>query len=97
MFIVSISYTASLQRIDQYLVEHVAYLDRQYALGNFVLSGRKEPRTGGVILAAMDSQVSLRAVLSLDPFYREQLADFEITEFYPSKAATHLSSLLADT
>lgn len=51
MFIVSLTYHASLEQIDAYLAEHVAFLKEQYAQGHFLASGRKVPRTGGIILA----------------------------------------------
>jgi len=94
LFIVSISYTSSLNEIDKYLDEHVTYLDNQYKLGKFLLSGRKEPRTGGVIISCASSRSELDDILSLDPFYRENLADYDITEIIPTKASPELIHIL---
>ena len=48
MFIVSLTYIASLEEVDKHLAEHVKYLENQYELENFIASGRKVPRTGGI-------------------------------------------------
>jgi len=94
MFIVSLNYTSTLEEIDLHIAEHLIHLDRQYSLGNFIASGRKEPRTGGFILATVKSRIDLDAILANDPFYREKLADFVVTEFIPTKTAPELSFLL---
>lgn len=94
MFIISITYTSDLTEIDRHLDEHVGYLNNQYKLGNFQLSGRKEPRTGGVIISSVSSKSELNEILALDPFFREKLARYEITEIVPTKAAPKLEHLL---
>lgn len=87
MFIVSLTYKVDLSEVDEFIEEHVSYLDKYYAKGHFLVSGRKEPRTGGVILAQANDVDELNAILAEDPFYREHLADYEVTEFTPSKFA----------
>ena len=94
MFIVSISYTSPLERIDQFIPEHIEFLNEQYRLGHFLLSGRKEPRTGGVILATVESRSKLGQILAQDPFHRENLADYEITEIVPTKSSAALAFLI---
>ncbi len=51
MFIVSLNYKRPLEEVDKLLDAHVAYLKQEYANGKFIASGRKNPRTGGVILS----------------------------------------------
>ena len=94
MFIISLTYKVSLERVEQYISEHVAFLDAQYTQGHFLLSGRKEPRTGGVILANMVSKEELIEILKQDPFQREGIADYEITQMVPTKASKEMESLL---
>ena len=84
MFIVSLTYKCPLSQVDQHLDAHVAYLKDQYAKGHFIASGRKVPRTGGVILAKAESKESLEKILAQDPFAQADLADYEITEFTAS-------------
>ncbi len=94
MFVVLLRYTQPLSAIDVHVEEHRRFLDRHYAAGNFLASGAKIPRTGGVILAHRLSRAELDAVLAEDPFKRERLADYEVIEFRPSKFAPGLESLL---
>lgn len=87
MFIVSLTYTAPLNEVDKLLDDHVAYLKQQYAAGNFIASGRKMPRTGGVILSMLKSRATLDEVLAQDPFHHAGVADYEVIEFEPSMVA----------
>jgi len=94
LFIVSITYTAPLETIDRYIPAHVEFLDEQYRLGHFQLSGRKQPRTGGVIIATVEGRAKLDRILEQDPFYREKLAVYEVTGFLPTKSSPGLEFLL---
>ncbi|WP_166962977.1 YciI family protein [Yeosuana marina] len=94
MFIISLTYKTQLEKIDQYLNEHIDFLNEQYELGNFLVSGRKIPRTGGIILSKASSKSELEKIIEKDPFKINELADYEITEFIPSKTNEKLSFLL---
>ena len=52
MFIIELTYTADLARIDAAMPAHMKWLRAHYASGHFIVSGRKIPRDGGIILAA---------------------------------------------
>ena len=93
MFIISITYQVELEKVDLFMTEHIDFLNRYYEQGVFIASGRKIPRTGGVILARTGNLESLKALLEEDPFYREQLADFTITEFAVSQTAEGFDAL----
>ncbi|EAP96455.1 YciI family protein [Vibrio splendidus] len=94
MFIISLTYQVSLEEIDAFIPEHVDYLNEQYAKGYFILSGRKEPRTGGVIISTISDRNELNEILALDPFNREGLANYEVTEIVPTKASNSLKFLV---
>lgn len=94
MYIISLSYTSDISEVELHLAEHIRYLEEQYSAGRFLASGRKVPRTGGVILATAGSHEELDAILELDPFYQHSVADYEVTEFIASKAAPDLGALL---
>lgn len=96
MFIISLNYKVPLEEIDKYLAAHVAYLDKQYALGNFQTSGRKIPRTGGIILSQLKDKTVLQKTLEKDPFHAHDLADYELIEFIPSKATESFKHLLEE-
>lgn len=93
MFIILVNYKVSLDIVEQYLSAHINYLKQQYALGNFIASGRQVPRTGGVILSNMESREALEQVLEQDPFKQNKLADYVITEFVPSMTCKELDFL----
>lgn len=94
MYIVSLHYKRSLEEIDRHLEAHNAYLKDQYARGRFILSGRKEPRTGGVIIARSLGREELESILEEDPFRKSGLVDYEITEFVPVMVADGCEALM---
>ena len=51
MFLIELTYTSDLAAIDAAMKAHVAFLNKHYASGHFLVSGRKIPREGGIILA----------------------------------------------
>jgi uncharacterized protein YciI len=93
VFIVTLRYVADLVAINAALPEHVAWLERQYAAGMFLASGRQVPRTGGIILTAHTSRADLEQCLKLDPFNRQGLAEYTIVEFIPSRVPAGLERL----
>jgi uncharacterized protein YciI len=95
MFLILLNYRKPLAEVDLFAAEHRVFLDRYYASRNFLLSGRKEPRNGGVILAMAGSRSEVEDMVRSDPFYREEIAEYEIVEFLPSLAASHLAQLKA--
>jgi uncharacterized protein YciI len=56
-----------LGEVDRLLAQHSAYVERNYAPGHFLVSGRRVPRTGGVILARGSTIDEIEAVVSTDP------------------------------
>ena len=93
MFIVSLTYKRPIEEIDAHLDAHVAYLKQEYAKGSFIASGRKVPRTGGIILSKLGTRDALEAILARDPFHSAGIADYEITEFVPSMVADGFGNL----
>jgi len=95
MFIVSLTYKVPLEKIDEELDNHIRFLKKQYALNNFHASGRKVPRTGGIILSLLNDKSKLEAILNEDPFSKKDLAKYDIIEFVPSMTSDELTSLLS--
>ncbi|GAA1953573.1 YciI family protein [Kitasatospora viridis] len=94
MFVVTLTYTAPIETIDELLAEHVEWLERHYAAGTVLASGRRVPRTGGVLLARAADRAALDEVLAGDPFHRAGAATYEVVEFTPTKAAAGLAELI---
>ncbi|HEY4207409.1 MAG TPA: YciI family protein [Puia sp.] len=85
LFVVSLRYLVSLVRIDALLPRHVAFLNKHYAKGEFLVSGRQEPRTGGIIIARGKNREVIEKIMRQDPFVKGGLASVDILEFKPSK------------
>lgn len=94
MYIISLTYKVSLEKIDEHLISHVAYLNEQYEEGIFLMSGKKVPRSGGLILAQAENKEAMMEILSQDPFYKNQLADYDVIGFIPSMACPELQFLM---
>lgn len=94
MFIVSLIYKADLPEIEQHMADHINYLNQCYKDGHFILSGPKQPRTGGIILAQASSRSELNNLLEQDPFFKTGVASFSVEEFIPTRAAEGLEKLL---
>ncbi|MEV5972401.1 YciI family protein [Streptomyces sp. NPDC051921] len=92
MFVLELSYTAPLDRVDALLPAHVAWLDAQYAAGVFVASGRKEPREGGVILAAGVGRAEIEQIVATDPFSVAGVCAYRVVEFHATKTVDELSA-----
>ena len=87
MFVIELTYKVDLGEIDAHMAAHVRFLKKYYASGNFLVSGRKIPRDGGIILAVGKSRREIEAIAKEDPFYERGLADFRIIEFRASQRA----------
>jgi uncharacterized protein YciI len=87
MFVIELIYKASLEDIDAHMAAHVRFLNKYYAAGNFLVSGRKIPREGGIILSVGKNREEIEAIVREDPFHQHGLADFRIIEFRASQKA----------
>lgn len=87
MFVIELIYKSDLTQIDAHMRAHVRFLKKYYAAGTFLVSGRKIPRDGGIILAVGSSREEIQAIVEEDPFYARGLADFRIVEFRASQRA----------
>jgi uncharacterized protein YciI len=94
MFIVNLTYIVPLEQLDLHMNEHVKFLRKYYKQNVFVASGRKVPRTGGIILALAKSKEEIEKIIEEDPFHVHKLAEFSITEFLTSQYHPALKDLL---
>jgi uncharacterized protein YciI len=92
MFVLELVYTAPLARIDALIPDHVGWLEQHYDAGLFLASGRKEPRDGGVIVAAGADRARIEALVATDPFVLAGACTYRITEFVATKTAPELAS-----
>jgi uncharacterized protein YciI len=94
MFVIELIYKADLAEIDAHMKAHVAFLQKYYAAGHFLVSGRKIPRDGGVILAVGDTRAQIEGIMAEDPFVARNLADVRVIEFRISQRAREIDKRL---
>ena len=87
MFVLLLTYVKPLAEVDALMRRHMAWLDEHYAAGRFLVSGRRIPRTGGVILARGDDREEIEALAASDPFVSGGVATCEVVQFRPSQTA----------
>jgi len=90
MFVIELIYKVDLAQIDAHMAAHVKFLKKYYAAGHFLVSGRKIPRDGGIILAVGTSRSQIEAIVQEDPFCSRGLAEARIMEFRASQRAADI-------
>ena len=95
MFVIELIYQADLAEIDAHMAAHVAFLKKHYASGHFLVSGRKVPRDGGIILAVGKNRPEIEAIIARDPFVVRGLAATRIIEFRASQRADDIQKRIA--
>lgn len=94
MFILNLTYTKPIIEVEKYLPSHIEFLEKHYATEKFICSGRKNPRTGGIILCNVQNIDEVNAIVKEDPFYKEKIANYEIIEFLPTKYVSNFKSFI---
>ncbi|MFC3032624.1 YciI family protein [Pseudoalteromonas fenneropenaei] len=95
MFLVDMTFTDVSQITPELTEQHRNYLAKEYQSQNLLFGGRKEPRTGGILLSKHSNEATLKQVLDNDPFIKRGLVRYHITEFTPVMASTDYVHLLA--
>lgn len=95
MFIFNLTYVKPLSDVDRYLSKHIDFLNEHYEKRVFICSGRKIPRTGGIILCNCTDIEDANAIMKKDPFYENGIAKYEIIEFVPSKTSKEFEAVLS--
>lgn len=92
MFIANLKYKKSIEEVNKVLETHLEYLDKYFEKGKFICTGKKSfPELGGVILFDSNNLEEAKKILYEDPFYIEEIADYEIIEFQPVKFSQNFS------
>jgi uncharacterized protein YciI len=94
VFVVLLTYVRPLAEVDALMREHMAWLDEHYAAGRFLVSGRRIPRTGGVIVARGDDRAEMEALVATDPFVSGGVATCEVIRFRASQTAEGLDRVI---
>ncbi len=94
MFVVIYTYTKPLNEVDALRMAHLAFLDKEYAAGHFVVSGRQNPPVGGVLISQLNSRQELESIVRQDPYIAHGVATYQIIEFVPAKYAAGFAPFL---
>ena len=92
MFVIELIYKTDLAKVDAHMKPHMAFLRKHYAAGSFLVSGRKIPRDGGIILAVGGSREEIETIARQDPFVVAGVADVRVIEFRVSQRADDLNT-----
>ncbi len=92
MYIVNLTYHRPIEEVDSYLEGHITWLKHYFQEGSFIASGRKDPRTGGVILVKNMERTQLDAILAQDPFIA--VANYEVTNVALTTASSGFEALV---
>ena len=96
MFIINLTYIEPLETVEIHLQEHIDFLNHYYTEGLFIASGRKNPRTGGIILMKGENKEAVQEIITQDPFYKNKIAQYDIIEFEASKYCPELKTILTN-
>jgi uncharacterized protein YciI len=91
MYVVYLNYFRPVEEVEALLEPHISWLDRYFANGVFIAAGRKDPRTGGVLLVKNIDRARLDTILAEDPFVA--VAHYEVTKVNVTRAAEEFAGL----
>lgn len=95
MFLLSLTYLRSFAELEPLMDAHMEWVEQHYRSGTLLLSGRKVPRTGGVLLAQAESRAAIEAIVAADPFTQAAVVAYDIIEFTPTRTAPGYETLLS--
>jgi len=91
-FLVLINYKASLDEIVKVQEVHRLNLQRGIESGIVLVSGPMEPRTGGLVIMKSSSLESAKDFFAEDPYFKNNLAEYNFILFKPGKHQDILNS-----
>lgn len=94
MFLVDMNFTDVEKITAELTQQHRDYLVKEYENNKLMFGGRKEPRTGGIIISLHNEEQELREMLDSDPFVCQGLVNYSITKFTPVMASEQYTELL---
>lgn len=92
LFVVLMHYTQPLADVDKVRADHYTHLERYASSGTMLAWARRDPPTGGVLVAAAPDRPTLERILAEDPYVRAGVAQPEIVEFSETNVRIKLRS-----
>ena len=94
MYCIIGTYIKPIEEVDAEMEGHYKFLEKYFAIGKFILAGRRIPRFGGLILCKASSRDEVELILKEDPFGYKNIMEYQITEFLPTKWVPGLERFL---
>jgi uncharacterized protein YciI len=94
VYLLLVHYTQPMPAVDALTAAHRSYLDTYLASGHLMMSGRRNPPSGGVILAKFPGRDAVNAFIAADPFVTGSVARYEVIEFNPGKLAPEVKAFV---
>lgn len=91
-FMIEITYTAPIEKIDETLKFHREFLQTGYNQNLLLLSGPQNPRSGGIIIARAKTLNEIKDFFKNDPYQQRGQAEYRFVEFSPVKHAKLVDS-----
>jgi uncharacterized protein YciI len=85
MYLLLLKYKVPIEQVERVSPAHREFLDKGYKAEKLLVSGPRVPRTGGVILPRVKTRAEVDELIQADPFYTENIADYEVVEFQAMK------------
>ena len=86
-FIINLQFTQPFDTFGDVVPAHRAFLQAGYDQGLLLMSGPKQDKTGGIIVARAESEPRLRELMNQDPYLIHGLAHHEFIPFSAAKRA----------
>ena len=90
---VVLRYLVPIERIEQTVGRHRAYLRELRSRRQLVASGPLVPRSGGGLLLRVEDEAELTRILAADPFAQEKLVEATIFNWAPNIGHDGLDTL----
>jgi uncharacterized protein YciI len=94
MFLIILKYKVPIDQVERVTPAHREFLGRAYEADKLLVSGPQVPRTGGVIVARINTREEVDAFIHNDPYFKEGIADYDVIEFAPRSFHSAIASLV---
>ncbi len=94
-FIIDIQYKIPVEQLGDILPKHRAFLQIGYDQGLLLLSGPKNPKNGGIVVARAESLIELQEFFNQDPYHLHDVANHTFIEFEPVKRQSFMEDWVA--
>jgi uncharacterized protein YciI len=94
MFIILLKYKVPIEQVERVTPAHREFLARAFEADKLLVSGPQVPRTGGVIVARINTREELDVFIQEDPFFKQGIADYDVIEFAPRSFHPSIAGLV---